>query len=253
MADHHLAPFFEGVDMKRQKNKQAMFLTYVFGGGPAKWDGPAMFATHAHLIRERGLKLLHFNRVCQHLLDTLLELGVAEADVEEVGRIALSLEPMFDPAQYDKNAEAAGLPKLAAAKQPPAHAAPDSLYTRIGGAPAVQAAVEIFYKKVMADGLLSPYFSGVDMGRQRAKQVAFISFAFGGPGKYTGRDMVAAHEHLIRNAGLGLPHFDAVAGHLVATLHELSVPQPLIDEATAIVMSTRDVFDPARYGIKAAA
>lgn len=80
MADYHLAPFFEGVDMKRQRNKQAQFLSFAFGG-PTKWTGPAMFAVHAPLIRDRGMKLLHFNRVITHLLDTLLELKVPQADV----------------------------------------------------------------------------------------------------------------------------------------------------------------------------
>ncbi|KIZ04151.1 hypothetical protein MNEG_3812 [Monoraphidium neglectum] len=34
-------------------------------------------------------------------------------------------------------------------------------------------------------------------------------------------------------------HFDAVAGHFVSTLQELGVDQALIDEAVAVVESTR--------------
>ncbi len=50
--------------------------------------------------------------------------------------------------------------------------APQStLYVRIGGAGAVQATVEVFYKRVMADPLLANFFAGVDMGKQKAKQV----------------------------------------------------------------------------------
>jgi hemoglobin len=34
--------------------------------------------------------------------------------------------------------------------------------------------------------------------------------------------------------------FTAVAGHLVATLEELNVPKPLIDEVVAVVLTTKD-------------
>ena len=74
-----------------------------------------------------------------------------------------------------------------------------------------------------------------------------MTYAFGGAGSYDGKDLVAAHAHLIRDKGLGLPHFDAVAGHLVATLTELGVAKPLIDEAAGVVLSTRPLFDPAQY------
>jgi truncated hemoglobin YjbI len=46
-----------------------------------------------------------------------------------------------------------------------------TLYEKLGGAPAVEAAVAHFYKKVMADPLLVPFFEGVDMKKQAKKQV----------------------------------------------------------------------------------
>ncbi|KAF5832003.1 hypothetical protein DUNSADRAFT_12244 [Dunaliella salina] len=57
----------------------------------------------------------------------------------------------------------------------------------------------------------------------------------------------AAHEGMIRERGLGLKHFDAVAGHLVAAMKELGVAEDMINEAANVVMSTRPLFDPARY------
>lgn len=114
-----------------------------------------------------------------------------------------------------------------------------SLYERLGGAAAVDAAVELFYGKVLADPLLRPFFDGVDMKRQRAQQKAFLTFAFGGPNKYTGGDMRKAHAHLVKR-GLGEAHFAAVAGHLQATLRGLKVAQPMIDEVMAIAASTHD-------------
>lgn len=114
-----------------------------------------------------------------------------------------------------------------------------SLYERLGGAPAIDAAVETFYGKLMADPQLKPFFDGVDMGRQRAKQKVFLAFAFGAPVRYTGKDLTAAHQALVAR-GLDDSHFDAVAGHLQATLAELGVPAELIGEVMAIAGSTRD-------------
>ena len=41
-----------------------------------------------------------------------------------------------------------------------------SLYEKIGGAAAVNAAVDLFYTKVLADDRIKHYFDGVDMDRQ---------------------------------------------------------------------------------------
>jgi hemoglobin len=48
-----------------------------------------------------------------------------------------------------------------------------------------------------------------------------------------------AHAHLLER-GLNDRHFDAVAGHLQATLRELGVATGLIDQVMAIAESTRD-------------
>jgi hemoglobin len=114
-----------------------------------------------------------------------------------------------------------------------------SLYERIGGQAAVMAAVDIFYQKVLADELTRPFFDSLDMAAQTKKQIAFMTWAFGGPAEYRGRDLTTAHAALVHNKGLSDVHFDAVAKHLDATLRELSVPDELIQEALGIVGGTR--------------
>ncbi len=52
-----------------------------------------------------------------------------------------------------------------------ASAAQPSLYQRLGGEAAVTQAVDVFYKAIMADPELAPFFEGVDMAKQRRKQV----------------------------------------------------------------------------------
>ncbi|NNL56475.1 MAG: group 1 truncated hemoglobin [Pseudomonadales bacterium] len=111
-----------------------------------------------------------------------------------------------------------------------------SVYENIGGAAAVDAAVDIFYRKVLSDDLISGFFDSVDMDGMRTKQKSFLTMVFGGPNEYTGADMRAAHKHL----DLNVDHFNAVAGHLVSTLQELNVAQADIDEVVKIALSVED-------------
>lgn len=112
-----------------------------------------------------------------------------------------------------------------------------SLFDKLGGMDAVNAATDIFYDKVLADESINHYFQGIDMKKQRAKQKAFLAYAFGAKMNYTGKDMRTAHAKL---EGLNEDHFNAVAGHLVATLNDLNVPQNLIDEVVAVALSVKD-------------
>jgi len=116
----------------------------------------------------------------------------------------------------------------------------DSLFERIGGLEAIMAAADLFYEKVMRDPLLARFFQGIDMKRQNRKMVAFMTWAFDGPTEYKGRDLRTAHRDLVKSHGLNDSHFDAVAIHLSETLKELGVAPALIDEALAIVATTRD-------------
>jgi hemoglobin len=115
-----------------------------------------------------------------------------------------------------------------------------SLYEQLGGEAAVDAAVDLFYRKVLADARIATFFDSVDMDAQRAKQKAFLTFAFGGPNSYTGRDLRAAHARM----KLSEEHFQAVMENLGASLKELGVPDTLIGKAAAIALSTKsDVLD----------
>ncbi len=111
-----------------------------------------------------------------------------------------------------------------------------SIYERIGGAAAVDAAVDIFYRKVLADERIAVFFKTVDMERQRGKMKMFLTVAFGGPNKYTGKAMRAAHAHMQLNEG----HFNAVIEDLGATLTELNVPPELIAEMAAVALTTKN-------------
>lgn len=113
-----------------------------------------------------------------------------------------------------------------------------TIYEQLGGAPAMDAAVDIFYRKVLSDDRIARFFEGVDMERQAAKQKAFLTMVFGGPNSYTGKDMRNAHAHLVAG-GLNDSHFDAVVENLAATLKELGVGSDQIGEVAKIAESVR--------------
>ena len=114
-----------------------------------------------------------------------------------------------------------------------------SLFDRIGGAGAVDAAVDIFYRKVLSDDRVNKFFDGVDMEAQANKQKGFLTMVFGGPNNYTGKDMRDGHRSLVAN-GLNDSHVDAIIELLGATLTELGVAASDIEEVAALANSVRD-------------
>lgn len=111
-----------------------------------------------------------------------------------------------------------------------------TLFERIGGDAAVDAAVDIFYEKVLADDRISSFFENLDMVAQANKQKAFLTMAFGGPNNYSGRDMRSSHASL----GLTEEHFTAVVENLAATLVQLGVSESDIGEVAKIADSVKD-------------
>lgn len=115
-----------------------------------------------------------------------------------------------------------------------------TLFERIGGAGAVNVAVDIFYDKVLADERIKHFFSKTDMKSQRQHQKDFLTYAFGGSPSYDGRTMRESHERLVKEMGLNDSHFDAVVENLATTLQELKVAPDLIQEVAKIAESIRD-------------
>ena len=110
-----------------------------------------------------------------------------------------------------------------------------SLYEAIGGRPALTAAVDVFYGRLIADPVLGPFFPGGVGARHRAYVVTALGEALGGPERYRGPDIASAH----RGLGISDAHFDRAAACLVATLDELGVPGHLADRIVGIVAGLR--------------
>lgn len=112
-----------------------------------------------------------------------------------------------------------------------------SVFERLGGSLALRPVTEAFYRKVLADDLLAPYFDDVDMDRQVAKQESFLTMVLGGPNEYTGSDLRSAHAGM---TDLDDKHFDGVIEHLAATLREFGASEADLAAVGAIAESVRN-------------
>ncbi|MGI9007055.1 MAG: group I truncated hemoglobin [Streptosporangiaceae bacterium] len=111
-----------------------------------------------------------------------------------------------------------------------------SLYERLGGSLSIRSVTESFYRKVLADDLLAPFFDDIDMDRQVAKQAGFLTMVLGGPASYTGADLRSAH------AGLTLQdeHFAGVVRHLADTLREYGAGEEDVAAVGAVAAGVRN-------------
>jgi truncated hemoglobin YjbI len=112
----------------------------------------------------------------------------------------------------------------------------DTLYGQLGGAPVITEAVDRFYRLVLADPELAPYFVGADVAVVKRHQVLLLSSVLGGPQSYGGRGLDEAH------AGLGVtgPHYDKVAALLLDVLAELGAPAHIAEAVASTLDAVRE-------------
>ncbi|GIE86190.1 group I truncated hemoglobin [Actinoplanes regularis] len=115
-----------------------------------------------------------------------------------------------------------------------------SFYARIGGQPAVTAAVDALYRVVLADDRLVDYFDGSDLDHLKSHMVALLSQVLGGPAEYSGRDLRGAH------FGLGIvpEHYDLVGAYLIGVLAGLGVDDEVLTAVRGVLAaSAADVVE----------
>jgi len=106
-----------------------------------------------------------------------------------------------------------------------------SLYERLGGIDSITAVVEDFRDRVAADDRINKKFARTDLVRLRKMLIDQICEATGGPCKYSGRSMKAAHEGM----GVTSGEFDALVQDLVATFDHFKVGQKEQGEVLAVL------------------
>jgi hemoglobin len=130
-----------------------------------------------------------------------------------------------------------------------------ALYERLGGEKGIQAIIDDFVPRVLADPRVNWERKGITRGgislhrNQSVEWKAtdenqvnlkkhlqqFIALATGGPSNYEGKDMKASHAAMhITNA-----EFDAAVGDIKATLDKLKLPNQEQKELLAIIETTR--------------
>lgn len=128
-----------------------------------------------------------------------------------------------------------------------------TILSKLGGEPALVAAVDQFYSRLLEEDQLKEFFEGRNIARLKAHQLNFMRFAFTQiPEGLDVPDLILTkHEELFK-MGMNGTHFDLVAGHFVATLEGLKVDADTISEAVAVISPLRTVFvqGAAKYGKK---
>jgi hemoglobin len=90
LADIQLTHYFERTPMPFLQRHMVAFLVQATGG-PKEYGGREMLDAHEHLrITSRD-----FDRVAEHLVSTLREHGIAEADIIAVARAVAPLRPVI--------------------------------------------------------------------------------------------------------------------------------------------------------------
>lgn len=110
-----------------------------------------------------------------------------------------------------------------------------TLYERLGGSAAIDAAVDAFHERVAADDRVNHYFRGVDMETLLRHQKEFFAAGTGGPVDYSGREIAASHAPL----AIDDHDFDVFIGHLEDTLVAFDVPDREREELLATLEDYR--------------
>ena len=115
---------------------------------------------------------------------------------------------------------------------------PQSLYTRLGGAAAIDTVVAVFINNVAADPQINFFFgpvladtTGVRYRLLRQNLSQQICMVTGGPCLYMGRDMRIAHGGM----SITIAQFNALVNDLVSAMNTLAVPQGEQNELLAIL------------------
>lgn len=114
----------------------------------------------------------------------------------------------------------------------------DQLYDLIGGKRTVWAATEEFYRRVLADDTLRPFFEHTEMARLRSGQSMFLSMLLGGQIVYTGKDIGVAHAQA-RLQGLTDGHFDTFLKHFREALNEVGVTGDKLEKVMKLLEGRR--------------
>ena len=115
----------------------------------------------------------------------------------------------------------------------------ETLFEKIGGKNAVELASIKLYYHILEDDRIKDFFKDIDLKKQSTKMTAFLTYIFGGPSLYTGRNMRKAHKNVVEQ-GLNDEHVDAMLENVHITLNEMEIPVDLQKQVLARLEKHRD-------------
>jgi hemoglobin len=104
----------------------------------------------------------------------------------------------------------------------------DTLYDRLGEREGIQAVVDDFYDRLLADDDLGPFFAGADIEKLRRTQADHLCEAAGGPETYDAEPVREAHLHVPFTP----EHIERAVELLYESLDAFDVPE---EDADAVV------------------
>jgi hemoglobin len=114
-----------------------------------------------------------------------------------------------------------------------------SLYDRLGGKESIRTVMDDFVARVKADPRIGDQFQSTDANRLASQLTDQVCEATGGPCKYVGLDMKAAHAGMV----ITKAHFNALVEVLVASMNAKGVPFSLQTDILALLAPMhRDVI-----------
>ncbi len=117
--------------------------------------------------------------------------------------------------------------------------AEQTLYEQIGGKNAVELASIKLYYHILEDDRIKEFFKDIDIKKQSIKMNAFLTYIFGGPSLYTGRNMRKSHKAVVER-GLNDSHVDAMLENVHTTLNEMEIAPELQKQVMAKLEKHRD-------------
>lgn len=105
------------------------------------------------------------------------------------------------------------------------------LYDRLGGRAGIEAVVDEFYDRLVADDELGPFFESADLALLRRTQTDFLCEAAGGPETYDAAPVREAHLHVPFEPA----HIDRAIDILRASLEAFDVPEADADAVVGAV------------------
>ncbi|WP_170115217.1 group I truncated hemoglobin [Pleionea mediterranea] len=113
-----------------------------------------------------------------------------------------------------------------------------TLFYRVGGEAAVEAAVNRFYDKFLQQESIIDFFENVSIPEQKNKFRLFFTQILGGPYTTSNIEIRRVHAPLVER-GLNDQHYDLFLKLMEQTLRELEIPEELIEEFIDLTESFR--------------